>query len=138
MCALANPLKKVHRKTDLRGSVDNIFNVACVDKPRQMKYNGSTQPRPKIRRVRRQIAHRLIKGKIEPFLNVVVHLRGHIKYLPQRQPRCHHLDTQMIVLIDENTDTRIPGDICQSVRLYLGKFLADEPLLNQNLALQCS
>ena len=43
---------------------------------------------------------------------------------------------QVVILVDKDTDTRIRTDVCRPTGLRLGKFLADEPLLDQHLAFQ--
>ena len=73
MCSLANPLKRVHTQAKLRRCVDDVLDVARIDKSRQMKDDRGTQPRTEIGRIRCQIPHRLVKGKIQTLLNIVIH-----------------------------------------------------------------
>ena len=102
-----------------------------------MQERRSAQPRPEVCRIGRQIAHRLVKGEIEPFLDIVVQMRRRRKCLRQRQARRHRLNMQVVVLIDQDADACIRTDVCRTAGLRLGKFLADEVLLDQYCALQC-
>ena len=138
VCSLANPLERVHTQTKLRRCVDDVLDVARIDQPRQMEDDGGAQPRSKIRRICRQIPHGFVKGKIQPCFNVVIYVRRRFKRFSERKSRRHGLDVQMVILIDEDADACVCTDVCHPIRQRLGKFLADEPLLDQNLAFECA
>ena len=110
----------------------DVLDVARVDQPRQMNDDRGAQSRAEIRRLCRQIAHALIKGKIQLRLNKVVHLRRRAKCLRNGQTGRHHLYLEMIVLIDENTDPQIGTDVGCALRLPRSELLTDEPLFDQH------
>ena len=101
-----------------------------------MKNDRGTQPRSEIRRIRSQIAHRLIEGKIQPRLDTVIDARCCLKGLCQRQPESHRLNVQVVILIDEDADAGIWANICRTMGLLLRKLLADEAFLNEDSALE--
>ena len=100
-----------------------------------MNNHRGAQSRAKIGRLSCQIAHPLIKGKIEPRFDEIICPRRRLKCLCRRKPRRHCLDMQVVIFIDKDANPHIRTDVRHAVRLVGSELLTDELLPDQDLPL---
>ena len=111
---------------DLLHRFEDLLDLAGDDQSRQVQHHADPQPRADVGRTRRQVAVAGVVGVQQHRFEVVVDAVDAFPGAAKVQAALHHLDAQMVFLVDHHAVLFVRGDRHGAAALGVGQFPADQ------------
>ena len=128
-------VQAAHRQADLLQAAKHLVDLPGNHQRRQVQHDAHAHARADVRRAGGQIAQPLVEGVGHLLLDQVVDAVDLLPDAAQLQPALHHLDPQMVLLVDHQAELLAAVDGHGAGALALGVFAADQVPLDEELAI---
>ena len=128
-------VQAAHRQADLLQAAEDLVDLPGDDQGRQVQHHADAHAGADVGRAGGQIAQPLVEGVGDLLLDQVVDAVDLLPDALQVQPALHHLDPQVVLLVDHQAELFAAVDGHGPGALALGVLAADQVPLDEELAI---
>ena len=122
------------RQADLLQAAEDLVDLPRDDQGRQVQHHAHPHAGADVGGAGRQVAQPLVEGVGDLLLDQVVDAVDLLPDAVQVQPALHHLDAQVVLLVDHQAELLVAVDGHGAGALALGVLAADQVPLDEELA----
>ena len=124
------------RQVDLLEGAEDLVDLLGLDQGGQVEHDADADAGADVGGAGRQVAELGTVGVGELLFELVVEAIDSLPDVVEREPREHHLDAEMVLLVDHDRDVLLRSNRDAARTFAVGELARDELALDQELAVE--